>query len=130
MICGQSCARIRMRSGRQIFHRILACAFAVFMLTGLGVSSRADETPPRVMALRSAEQEMASANETIDSLAAQAGLAPLSMDVSLRPIGARSDAETSASFSDGVAVFTYTQGDTTVSYLVDVNSESVRSGRI
>ena len=73
---------------------------------------------------------MEQVNATINQLAADAGLAKLSMDVNLKPVGALSEVETTASWSDKKAVFTYTDGETTVEYIVDTNRDAIKAGLI
>ena len=73
---------------------------------------------------------MEQVNATINQLAADAGLAKLSMDVNLKPVGALSEVETTASWSDKKAVFSYTDGDTTVEYIIDTNRDVIKAGLI
>lgn len=77
-----------------------------------------------------ADAAMEQVNTVIDQLAADAGLAKLSMDVNLKPIGALSEVETSASWSGGKAVFAYTDGENKVEYIVDTGRDAVKAGLI
>ena len=66
----------------------------------------------------------------IDALAEGAGLAPLSADVTMRPIGMLYDVQTEAAFEDGAATFTYRCGEEQYDYIVDLNREKVQRGVI
>lgn len=55
-------------------------------------------------------------------------LAKPKVDVTLEPIGARCQTNTTATFAGGVAVFTATDGKNTLVYQIDTNHEKLRKG--
>lgn len=57
-------------------------------------------------------------------------LAELALDVTLEPIGARNTGDTTTTFENGVAAFTFADGTNTVQYTVDTTSDKVRGGVI
>ena len=79
---------------------------------------------------QNAEQIQAGINSAVTALSEEAGLAPLAMDVTLKPIGTRQQVYTYAAYSDGVATFTYTDGMTTVDYVIDTSWDKVQRGLI
>ena len=67
-------------------------------------------------------------NGNVRSLGDSAGLAPLSADVSMFPVGARSEAHTAVLHYDQTYVFVYEDGDEKVEYFVDLSRENLKKG--
>jgi len=78
----------------------------------------------------SAEEISAAVKNRTDAVAANAGLAALSCDVQLMPIGTRAQVYTHAAYENGVATFTYTDGETSVDYVIDTAWDKVKTGMI
>lgn len=69
-------------------------------------------------------------NNAVTTLSEGAGLAPLAMDVTLKPIGTRQQVYTYAHYENGVATFTYTDGETSVDYVIDTAWDKVQRGMV
>lgn len=76
------------------------------------------------------EQIQNGINSAVTTLSEGAGLAALAMDVTLKPIGTRQQVYTYAAYADGVATFTYTDGQTTVDYVIDTGWDKVQKGLV
>lgn len=76
------------------------------------------------------QQIQAGINSAVTTLSQEAGLAPLAMDVNLKPIGTRQQVYTYASYENGVATFTYTDGDGSVDYVIDTAWDKVQRGLV
>ncbi len=102
-------------------------ALTLLALAGCGGNSAGQQDTPAAAAEGSVLDTM---NTRIDQLAADAGLEKLSADVTLMPIGTRAQVQNGVSYKDGVAAFSYTDGGTTVEYIVDTNSQPVKTGLV
>lgn len=69
-------------------------------------------------------------NPIISQMLSDAGLSELSNDVTVRPIGSLYSVGSTADFENGVATFTYTEGENVFRYIVDLNREKVQRGEI
>ena len=76
------------------------------------------------------EQIQAGINSAVTTLSEGAGLEPLAMDVTLKPIGTRQQVYTYAHYENGVATFTYTDGETSVDYVIDTAWDKVQRGLV
>lgn len=113
---------------KRISSFLLATAVVV-SLTGCG-QTKPQEMETDVQEEATVNEKMTGVNQIIDQLATDAGLAPLSMDVNLKPVGALSEVTTTATYSDGKAVFSYQSEQTSVEYIIDTNREGVKKGLI
>ena len=85
--------------------KILLTTVVTFALAGCG--SAQPVTDSAVKGGATVNEIMTQVNQMIDQLAADAGLAPLSVDVNLKPVGALDNVQNAAKFADGKAVFLY-----------------------